>query len=525
MNSDESVWTDSVPPLVRTPLTIEEEGSADFPWLIERLANNVGFTTLSLANADLKSDDIIAVAQALEVNTTLEVLDLQGNAIGTKGLISIAQAIKANRSLRELIIGPQTRVAKPAAERALAQALTENYSLTTLDIIVLDDFARNSITESLVRNNDLHTRRSSNTRGRNNNSTTNTNTATINGRNSQRHSRSKTLSLHRKLSDQPSLQEIESVVSEMTHDQKAELSDRIAELDGDNLDKCFQIIRDGVAGLPEEEEVELDLEYLDSDTLWRLVVLVDRIDEEIFADAVEEEEEEGDVVIEDDDKGADGDLDVPWLVRQLEGNAGILNLQLKNAMLSTNGVCKIARSLHSNRVLLSLNLEGNVINDTAMIALIEMITMNDSLKELSIGENGPYSHDIELSLAAAISENFSLTDLIANIEDAAASLSIEISLLRNKASKMSLKTATSPRLEIKRPSSEFDEPIFKPQNRTHRVRRVSSVAQWQSVKKMISKFEHKDDIVAGAPPIPKKKIVVEKKGNLRSLRETVVEER
>ncbi|KAJ3381588.1 hypothetical protein HDU84_004992 [Entophlyctis sp. JEL0112] len=492
-----------LPARALSPSTIAEEGSADLPWLIERVANNLGFSALSLAHAGLSSDDLIAVAQALEVNHTLESLDIEGNDLGTRAMLALADAVRANRTLRELNVGAPARAVRASAERAFAKAVCENYSLTVCNIRLADDKLAESIADAVARNNTIYMHRADAlppTPPRTHRTSGKSPAPTLTRRRNKSASSSAAKRpsspriLPRKPSDQPSLQEIESIVSDMTVSHKSTLAARIAALDDVRLARCVEIIRaatvvnsnekensneNGVGGVEDDDEdLEVDLEVLDSSTLWKLVELVDGFSD-IDVEHDDESYQDSEDMLSTDDTAvtaSPGDVDVLWLVEQLVNNVGIQTLQLQNAVLSTNGIVKIAKALHSNTVLKSLNLDGNVIDDTAMIALIEMIRVNQSLKELSLGtSNGPYAHEIELSLAAAVSENNTLTDLTATIDDAGVSLSIEVSLLRNKASKNNMKqreTSLDLTVSSRIPGAaallingEFDAPILLTQTR------------------------------------------------------------
>ncbi|ORY29945.1 RNI-like protein [Rhizoclosmatium globosum] len=478
--------------------TIVEEGSADFSWLIERMANNVGFSELSLKDSGLSTDDVIAVAQALEVNNTLETLDLEGNKIGTTGLLAIAEAISANKTLRELKLG-NVETAGLIAERKLATAMQNNYTLTALSVTLKDEASRESIESALIRNNspEYIRRRSSNTHSRAARSSS--------GTTSRPHKRS----IGRKLSEQPTEEEIEEMVRELTVDQKAELAERIEGLEEGKMQDVFDLIREGMPDLP-EGEVELDIDALDKNTLWKLLEYVNKVAEAEDGGDGEEEGEGDEGVGEGDEFGDDesGGLDVSWLVEQLEGNAGIMSLQLNDAMLETEDVVSVAEALHKNTVLEVLDLEGNEIVAEGILALAKMIAVNRTLKELKIGiQSFNVGLEAEKTLAKAVASNDKMTVLTLNVEDFVARRLIDKSLERNKA-------GPTPR------GSNSSIPEF-PTSPV--VKRKSSIDNWKSgnVKSMIWKFE------AGQPEVTERRmtkvtVVRNPKGGRVMLEETVV---
>ncbi|KAJ3017634.1 UNVERIFIED_CONTAM: hypothetical protein HDU68_011564 [Siphonaria sp. JEL0065] len=468
-----------VPETVDSGLTIVEEGSADFPWLVERLANNVGFTSLSLSNANLSTDDVIAVAQALEVNTTLETLELEGNEIGSNGLLALAEAIAINKTLRELKIGHQKEAASNVAEKALAKAMTENFSLIVLDVNISDEGCRTSIQEALARNNTNYVpRRSSRS------------SATSRNRASKR-------SIGRKMSEQPTQEEINQIVEELTLEQKEELAEKIGELDPQNLQALFDLIRSSMPQLP-EDEVELDIETLDNQTLWNMLEFVNRVIES----------EEGEEEFEEDDT-EEGGLDVSWLVDQLQANAGIMTLQLSDAMLTTENVIQVAESLHENTILECLDLEGNEIQAEGIYALAKLITVNKTMKELRIG-NQLFSFGIEAekALAKAMSFNYRMTILTINLEDESSRNLIDKCLERNKAGFVPPRNANSP------------GPVVPPTAPV--VKRKSSIENWKSVKNMVWKFEGGESDAAAVTERRRTKVTVVNKGGRVTLEETVV---
>ncbi|KAJ3067981.1 hypothetical protein HDU98_008859 [Podochytrium sp. JEL0797] len=473
-------------------LTIVEEGSADLPWLIERLANNVGFTSLSLNGANLSTDNIIAVAKALERNNTLETLDLQGNDIGPAGISAIADAIFANSTLRELRIGNQSQPAGLTAERALAKAMSANLSLIVLTLSLSDVPSRISITESLARNNTSQTRRR---------------------RSSPRTSKaSKKTSIPRKPSVQPTPEEIKQIVEELTFDQKSELAEKIELLEPIHLQALFDLIREGMPDLP-EEDVELDIDALDNHTLWQMLEFVNSVTGDSDDEVSDEEFEEYDDEFEEDGGDSNfGGLDVSWLVQQLKRNAGIMSLQLSDAMLTTENVVEVAKALHDNTVLECIDLEGNEIEAVGIMALAELVSVNQTLKELRIGtQSVAVGLDAEKALAKAIAGNYRMTILTINMEDANSRLILEKSLARNKTGFLPPRSrATSP------------EPVIPPTGPL--VKRKSSIDNWSSVKNMVWKFEGGESDTAAVSERRRTKVtVIKKPGGGRVMMEEMVD--
>ncbi|KAJ3196990.1 hypothetical protein HDU82_001592 [Entophlyctis luteolus] len=334
---------------------IVEEGVADFAWLVERLANNVGFSELDLSDSNIGSDGIIAISQALEVNQTLEKIDLSNSKFTSLAVIALADMICVNTTLRELrIASADMNFVDRNAEIALAEALDKNMSSLTQE-------------------------------------------------------------------------EIDSIINEVTYEQKKGLAARIAELTEEQVEVIVEIIRSNVQDVP-DDEFEIDIENLDNSTLWKLFEYVDSVKVEAPEWDSDEFESLQDETLEH------SSLDVGWLVGQLSENAGIVSLQLNDAMLTADDILSVCRALAGNTVLEILNLEGNEITDESLTGIADLISKNKTLKELRIS-----TPKTDLSTATNSLKSFSLP-----LMDLESELIISKSLERNNSTDMMKVPFTEP---------------------------------------------------------------------------------
>ncbi|KAJ1536132.1 Tropomodulin-2, partial [Cladochytrium tenue] len=90
----------------------------------EALAMSSHLRELVLENTGLQTAAAIEIANALRMNETLEVLNLDSNNIAPAG--ALAESLKHNRGLRELRLAYQRSMAGTDAEQAFARAMAKN---------------------------------------------------------------------------------------------------------------------------------------------------------------------------------------------------------------------------------------------------------------------------------------------------------------------------------------------------------------------------------------------------------------
>ena len=108
-------------------------------------------------NPDLGAKGGIAIAKALEVNTSLKTLILLNNSLGDDGGIAIAKALEVNLTLSNLHVNHNNL--SPSGGRAIAEMLKVNTAITSIDMGFnhLDTEGAKSIAEMLRVNTSLKT--------------------------------------------------------------------------------------------------------------------------------------------------------------------------------------------------------------------------------------------------------------------------------------------------------------------------------------------------------------------------------
>lgn len=96
--------------------------------LAEALKTNESLQRLYLGYNDAKAGGIAAIAEALKTNKALKEISLEGNDVQDAGAILIAEALKVNNSLEDINLGFSG--VKNAGIAAIVEALADNYSLT-----------------------------------------------------------------------------------------------------------------------------------------------------------------------------------------------------------------------------------------------------------------------------------------------------------------------------------------------------------------------------------------------------------
>ncbi|KAJ3379868.1 hypothetical protein HDU84_006343, partial [Entophlyctis sp. JEL0112] len=128
----------------------------DFTSLLVDLKNKEsGIVMLELNDADLTIEDFIALASALEFNTTLEQLHLQGNEIPDEAMLALARVIRANCTLREITIGAQKHQLRYDVEQELASSIISNQTLCIFIFMFRHSALQLEVEAALARNTAL----------------------------------------------------------------------------------------------------------------------------------------------------------------------------------------------------------------------------------------------------------------------------------------------------------------------------------------------------------------------------------
>ena len=105
--------------------------SAGVVHIAESLKHNHSLQEINLSNCNISEKGGKAIGDALMVNRSLQVLDLQGNPISA-GVVHIAESLNCNHSLREINLS-DCRISEEGG-KAIGDALMVNRSLQVLDL-------------------------------------------------------------------------------------------------------------------------------------------------------------------------------------------------------------------------------------------------------------------------------------------------------------------------------------------------------------------------------------------------------
>ena len=94
-------------------------------------------------------EGVVAIAEALKTNSTLNTLDLHKAKLRPKDIRALAEALKTNSTLQSLNLGNNDL--EPESVRALAEAITSNYTLLSLHGVESE-----AITQYIERNHAIH---------------------------------------------------------------------------------------------------------------------------------------------------------------------------------------------------------------------------------------------------------------------------------------------------------------------------------------------------------------------------------
>ncbi|KAJ3228765.1 hypothetical protein HDU81_005887 [Chytriomyces hyalinus] len=134
------------------PDTVTEEAELNVHALARDIASNAGFVALDLSGAQLTTEDIAEISEALQVNNTLESLKLDDNDINDTGLAAIAAMLTVNETLEELTIGEQLIQHTVESERNLAASIHLNLTIRVFTFEWKDESCRATAEAALARN-------------------------------------------------------------------------------------------------------------------------------------------------------------------------------------------------------------------------------------------------------------------------------------------------------------------------------------------------------------------------------------
>ena len=126
-----------------------------FQKLAKGLKDNKYVTNVELANTAMKDSHCLEVVEALKTTKNLEKLNMESNVITGIGIKAIAAMIEKHPALKELRIENQKNVLGTPAERAVANALSQNWMILKLSFSCRDRSVGVWVDKFMQRNNDV----------------------------------------------------------------------------------------------------------------------------------------------------------------------------------------------------------------------------------------------------------------------------------------------------------------------------------------------------------------------------------
>ncbi|KAI9342621.1 hypothetical protein BDR26DRAFT_1006682 [Obelidium mucronatum] len=132
------------------PVFSLDHGSA----LADALRDNTHLTTLNLCNARVHTRTACELAAVLRVNSTLQVLNLESNAIAPLGIKLLAESLAFNTGLIDVRLTNQKQAIGIDAEQTFAKSLAKNDKIIKLSLQFRDAASRNDVDRAIMRNKD-----------------------------------------------------------------------------------------------------------------------------------------------------------------------------------------------------------------------------------------------------------------------------------------------------------------------------------------------------------------------------------
>ncbi|XP_065842038.1 tropomodulin-3-like [Oscarella lobularis] len=127
--------------------------------LLSALPGNDHVVKLQLANIRFDDDDAKILAEHLESNRTIRVLNLESNRLTATGVRVLIKSLLKNQTVEEFRVENQYNLLGTRTEMEVAKYLEKNKGLLKLGLTVKGGGARQMIDKYLIRNNDEARRR------------------------------------------------------------------------------------------------------------------------------------------------------------------------------------------------------------------------------------------------------------------------------------------------------------------------------------------------------------------------------
>lgn len=133
----------------------EQDLAANSRALVLGISGALSLTELVLDQCHLNAAVVCAVAEVLQWNTTLRLLDLSRNVLGNDGAIALAKVLEVNSTLQKLVLNDVIMGSRGAS--SIFDSVGRNSTLTSLDVSksILDESCLRSLASAMSSNRSL----------------------------------------------------------------------------------------------------------------------------------------------------------------------------------------------------------------------------------------------------------------------------------------------------------------------------------------------------------------------------------
>ena len=380
--------------------------------ITDGLESNISLKQLIISKNDITSEGAKYIAEAIQVNTTLEKLDLSFNKLSDVGANFISNGLKANNSLQEINMS-KNKITTEGAKR-IAEALQLNMTLKQLDLSInkIFDDGATAISNSLKHNITLQVLNISRNNITNKGITKITEVIQIN-------STLQNINISKNhISTEGLLYFMEAVKNNCTL--------QIINITRNNVTRSgFTSIKQCIENL--QHPIQVIASWNETNKNGKLITKIstscapDNIEEEVWS--FEEYDPDHLVVclsecLKEDDTLQKLDLrheritnkEARLIAEAIKVNKTIKKLHINDNTISDDGVVAISDSLKSNNSLHKLDMSYNKISSEGAKKIAEAIKVNTTLKILNIKGN-TISDDGVVAISDSLKSNNSLHEL------------------------------------------------------------------------------------------------------------------
>ena len=350
--------------------------------LKEVLQTNTKLLSLKLCN--INDDGAINIAEVIQMNTTIQTLDMSSNGILNDGAISISDGLKSNISLKQLIVSKNEITSE--GPKYIAEAIQVNTTLEQLDLSYnkISDNGTAAISDGLKSNSKLQRLNISH------NSITNVGIKKI-AEAIQVNSTLQDINISKNhISIEGLLLFMEAVKNNCTLQVVNITHNNVTRSGFTRIKQCIENLQHPVQIIASWNEINKNRELV---TKISTSCAPDNIEEDVWSF-----------------KEYDCDHLVMCLSECLKEDDTLKKLNISGNSISDDGATAISDGLKINNSLQELNMEYNKISNKGAKRIAEAIKVNTTLKILNINDN-TISDDGVVSISDSLKSNNSLQEL------------------------------------------------------------------------------------------------------------------